>query len=108
MYQRSANWCTPLNNAPITPDEQVRLRAEFESIRATLNRSASGFLHPRTIRATFDDSVEERQAFFEKMWNSPGFSKLTSHYSDLMFNQDANDEWCEFIGGQDPGHRRRS
>src|ERR1700722_15782724 len=32
VYQRSANWCTPLNNAPITPDEQVRLRAEFESI----------------------------------------------------------------------------
>jgi cation diffusion facilitator CzcD-associated flavoprotein CzcO len=97
VYQRSANWCTPLNNAPITPDEQVRLRAEFESIRATLNRSASGFLHPTHDRATFDDSVEERQAFFEKMWNSPGFSKLTSHYTDLLFNHDANDEWCEFL-----------
>ncbi|HEY6533531.1 MAG TPA: NAD(P)/FAD-dependent oxidoreductase, partial [Acidimicrobiales bacterium] len=23
VYQRTANWCTPLNNTPITPDEQV-------------------------------------------------------------------------------------
>ena len=31
------------------------------------------------------------------MWNSPGFSKLTSHYRDLLFNPDANAEWCEFL-----------
>src|SRR6476661_10846286 len=45
VYQRTANWCTPLNNAPITPDQQAQLRADFESIRDTLNTSASGFLH---------------------------------------------------------------
>ena len=28
VYQRTANWCTPLNNRPITPEEQARLRAE--------------------------------------------------------------------------------
>jgi cation diffusion facilitator CzcD-associated flavoprotein CzcO len=31
------------------------------------------------------------------MWNSPGFMKLTSNYSDLLFNEAANQEWCEFI-----------
>ena len=31
------------------------------------------------------------------MWNSPGFTKLTSNYTDLLFNQAANAEWCEFI-----------
>jgi cation diffusion facilitator CzcD-associated flavoprotein CzcO len=36
-------------------------------------------------------------AFFEKMWNSPGFSKLTSHYTDLLFDRDANAQWCEFL-----------
>ena len=34
---------------------------------------------------------------FEKLWNSPGFMKLTSNYYDLLFNEAANDEWCEFI-----------
>ena len=97
VYQRTANWCTPLNNTPITPDEQRQLRADFEAIRETLNTSVSGFLHTAHDRATFDDSNEERQAFFEKMWNSPGFSKLTSHYTDLLFDPAANAEWCEFI-----------
>ena len=31
------------------------------------------------------------------MWNSPGFSKLTSNYTDLTLNPAANAEWCEFI-----------
>ena len=97
VYQRSANWCTPLNNAPITSSEQAQLRADFETIRKTLNTSASGFLHIAHDRATFDDSTEERLAFFEKMWASPGFTKLTSNYTDLLFDQAANDEWCAFI-----------
>src|SRR5205823_228162 len=54
VYQRTANWCTPLNNAPITPEEQARLKADFEAIRETLNTSQSGFLHPLHDRATFD------------------------------------------------------
>ncbi|MGO9874764.1 MAG: flavin-containing monooxygenase [Acidimicrobiia bacterium] len=97
VYQRTANWCTPLNNSPITPEEQAQLRADFETIRETLNTSPSGFLHAAHDRATFDDSQEERRAFFEKMWNSPGFSKLTSHYTDLLFDHAANAEWCGFI-----------
>jgi cation diffusion facilitator CzcD-associated flavoprotein CzcO len=100
VYQRSPNWCTPLNNAPITSEEQVKLRADFEAMCATLNISVSGFLHPAHDRAAFDDSKQERLAFFEKMWNSPGFSKLTSHYTDLLMNPDANGEWCEFIAGK--------
>ena len=97
VYQRTANWCTPLNNAPITAAEQAGLRADFEAMCETLNASPSGFLHPAHDRTTFDDSKEERWAFFEKMWNSPGFSKLTSNYTDLTLDQAANAEFCEFI-----------
>ena len=97
VYQRTANWCTPLNNAPITPAEQAELRANFEAMCDVLNTSPSGFLHVAHDRAAFDDSREERWAFFETMWNSPGFSKLTSNYSDLLMDEAANVEWCEFV-----------
>jgi len=46
---------------------------------------------------TFDDSDDERRAFFERMWNSPGFSKLTSNYTDLLLDPAANAEWCDFL-----------
>ncbi len=97
VYQRSANWCTPLNNAPITPDEQRELRAGFRAMCEVLNTSIAGFLHPPGDRTAFEDSEEERRTFFERMWNSPGFSKLSSNYTDLLFNERANAEWCEFI-----------
>ena len=62
-----------------------------------LNTSPSGFLHPLNDGATFDDSEDERRAFFEKMWQSPGFSKLISNYKDLLFDPAANATWCEFV-----------
>jgi cation diffusion facilitator CzcD-associated flavoprotein CzcO len=100
VYQRSANWCTPLNNRPISADEQQDLRAGFERLREVLNTSIHGFHHPPNERASTDDTPEERQAFFERMWNSPGFEKFTSNYVDILTNPQANAEWCEFIAGK--------
>ena len=100
VYQRSANWCTPLNNGPITPEEQAELRAGFEQLREVLNTSVHGFHHPLNTRRAFDDSPEERLAFFEEMWASPGFRKFTSNYIDILDNPEANAEWCEFIAGK--------
>jgi cation diffusion facilitator CzcD-associated flavoprotein CzcO len=100
VYQRSANWCTPLNNRPITADEQVELRAGFEELREVLNTSIHGFHHPLNPRSAFDDTPEDRLAFFEEMWASPGFRKFTSNYVDILTNPAANAEWCEFIAGK--------
>jgi cation diffusion facilitator CzcD-associated flavoprotein CzcO len=98
VYQRTPNWCTPLNNRPITPEEQAELRAGFEQLRDILNTSVHGFHHAAHDRAAVDDPSEVRHQFYEKMWNSPGFTKLTSNYTDLLSNPDANREWCAFIG----------
>ncbi len=98
VYQRTPNWCTPLNNRPITAEEQAELRARFEQLREVLNTSVHGFHHPAHDRAATDDPSEVRHQFYEKMWNSPGFTKLTSNYTDLLSNPDANAEWCAFIG----------
>ena len=100
VYQRTPGWCTPLNNAPITAEEQLRLRAGFEAMREVLNTSVAGFLHEANERSAFDDSAEERRAFFETMWRSPGFSKLSSNYADVLFDDAANAEWCEFIAAK--------
>jgi len=100
VYQRTANWCTPLNNRPITDDEQAQLRAGFEALRETLNTSRSGFAHPVNEKMAFDDSPEARQEFYAELWNSPGFMKLTYNYQDMLFNETANREWCDFIAGK--------
>lgn len=100
VYQRTANWCTPLNNAPIGPDEQAALRADFDRLRHVLNTSVHGFHHPPHDRGAFDDPEDVRLRFFESMWGSPGFTKLTSNYLDLLSNPDANAAWCDFIAAK--------
>jgi cation diffusion facilitator CzcD-associated flavoprotein CzcO len=100
VFQRTANWCTPLNNAAITAEEQARLRAGFVELREILNNSVHGFHHPPHDRSAFDDPENERRRFFESMWRSPGFTKLTSNYLDLLSNPDANREWCDFLAAK--------
>jgi cation diffusion facilitator CzcD-associated flavoprotein CzcO len=113
VYQRTANWCTPLNNAPISSLEQVELQAGFENLRQAVSTSIHGFHHPTHDRTAFEDPPDERRRFYEKMWNSPGFRKLTSNYTDILFNHDANAEWCEFVAAkirslvQDPATAER-
>jgi cation diffusion facilitator CzcD-associated flavoprotein CzcO len=101
VYQRTAGWATPLNNRPITPEEQAELKAGFAAMRETLNnKSASGFLHASVSRKTFDDTPEERQAFYEKLWGTPGFGKIMSNYSDMLLDPAANAEWSNFVAGK--------
>jgi cation diffusion facilitator CzcD-associated flavoprotein CzcO len=73
---------------------QGRLRGDARNLELVPRAGSSTF---RTIARPSMTTKEERWAFFEKMWNSLGFSKLTSNYTDMMANKAANAEWCEFI-----------
>jgi cation diffusion facilitator CzcD-associated flavoprotein CzcO len=100
VYQRTPNWCTPLGNRPITGEEQEDLRTNFGWMCETLSASYAGFLHAPSGRKTFEDSEEERLAFYEKMWNAPGFSSLSSNYTDMMTDKAANGEFCKFMAAK--------
>jgi cation diffusion facilitator CzcD-associated flavoprotein CzcO len=97
VYQRSATWATPLNNHPISAAQQAHLKANYASIKAQLDVSVGGFLHKPSGKKLAEDTPQERQAFFETVWNSPGFAKISTNYEDLLFNQEANEQWCAFM-----------
>jgi cation diffusion facilitator CzcD-associated flavoprotein CzcO len=59
-----------------------------------------GFHHPPNTRCASEDTPEQRRAFFEQMWASPGFTKFTSNYVDILTDAEANAEWCDFIAGK--------
>jgi cation diffusion facilitator CzcD-associated flavoprotein CzcO len=113
VYQRTPNWCAPLNNGPITPEEQRQIQTTYDEIYETCRTTFAGFVHRPSRRKTFDDTKEERWALYEKVWNDKGFAKLLSNYRDLMTNKAANDEFSEFLAERirsrvhDPSTRRR-
>ncbi|NRG41037.1 NAD(P)/FAD-dependent oxidoreductase [Rathayibacter sp. VKM Ac-2835] len=100
LYQRTPTWTTPLNNAPITDERHAWLQENFDEIVHTLSTSPSGFLHRFAGKVSTDDSPEEREEFYQRIWTSPGFAKLTSNYHDMTTNREANREFCEFLARQ--------
>lgn len=100
VYQRTPNWCLPLNNSPITPEEAERIRGKWEEFRKTCQSTFSGFHYPDGNRLTFDDDEAQREAFYEDMWTRPGFEKVFSNYADLIPSKEANDEFCKFIASK--------
>jgi cation diffusion facilitator CzcD-associated flavoprotein CzcO len=100
LYQRTPTWTTPLNNRPISAERYQWLREHFEEVVETLSTSPSGFLHTPSGKFSTEHSYEERQEFYETIWNSPGFSKLTANYYDMTTNREVNLEFCAFIANK--------
>ncbi|MFT4307389.1 MAG: NAD(P)/FAD-dependent oxidoreductase [Microbacterium sp.] len=100
LYQRTPTWTTPLNNAEITDERFEWLQENFEDIAKVLSTSPSGFLHEPAGKFSTDDSPEQRQEFYEKIWRAPGFGKLTMNYYDMTTNRDVNLEFCDFLAGK--------
>jgi cation diffusion facilitator CzcD-associated flavoprotein CzcO len=100
LYQRTPTWATPLNNAPISDERRHWLSENFADIVKILTTAPSGFLHEPAGKFSTADSPAQRQEFYEKIWKSLGFAKLTSNYYDMTTNRAANLEFCEFLAGK--------
>ena len=48
----------------------------------------AGFLHTADSRHTFEVSQEEREAFWEKLYNEPGFGIWVGNFNDILTNKD--------------------
>jgi cation diffusion facilitator CzcD-associated flavoprotein CzcO len=97
VFQRRPNWCKPLHNRPISKEEMGELRAWYPEMFRLCQQTASCFLHTPDQRRTFDLTPEEREAFWEKQYQTPGFSMWVGGFKDMMSDRAANDEVSNFV-----------
>jgi len=97
VYQRRPNWCAPLKNAPVTPEEQERLKGSYDDIFRRCGETPGGFLHGPVRLNSTDVSREERLKFWEELYDSPGFGIWLGNYRDVLMDEEANAEFSEFI-----------
>ncbi|OJW23374.1 MAG: cyclohexanone monooxygenase [Rhodospirillales bacterium 69-11] len=100
VFQRTPNWCAPLHNAKISPEEMTKLRAGYDEMFQRCQETFSCFLHTADPRNTFDVSEEERQAFWEKLYSEPGFGIWVGNFKDMLTNREANAEISKFIASK--------
>ncbi|HEX4889267.1 MAG TPA: NAD(P)/FAD-dependent oxidoreductase, partial [Alphaproteobacteria bacterium] len=97
VFQRRPNWCTPLGNGPVSPEEQAKIKASYPEVFAKCKTSFASMVHDADPRSALEVSAEEREALFEKLYPGPGFSLWLGAFGDILTNQKANDLISEFV-----------
>lgn len=100
VFQRTPNWCAPLHNGKIPPEEMAQIRARYDEIFRRCDETFSCFLHTPDPRNTFDVSTEERAAFLEKLYSERGFGIWVGNFKDILTNRAANEEISRFVASK--------
>src|SRR5215471_7887297 len=97
VFQRTPNWCAPLNNGPIDAGTQARIKASYPEIFARCRESYGCFIHDADPRNALDVSPEEREAFYEQRYGEPGFGIWMGNFRDILIDKAANDTITDFM-----------
>jgi cation diffusion facilitator CzcD-associated flavoprotein CzcO len=97
VFQRTPNWCLPLNNAKISDDEMLSIRARYPEIYARCQETPGCLIHGPDSRATLDVTPEEREAFWEKLYNESGAGFWQGNFRDALVDREANALVSDFV-----------
>jgi cation diffusion facilitator CzcD-associated flavoprotein CzcO len=97
VFQRRPNWSTPLNNSPISAAEMAEIRARYDQIFATCAASPNGFEHVPDRRGFWNLTREQRRAFWDELYEKPGFAFLAGNFPEIFLDETANREVSEYV-----------
>lgn len=102
VLQRSPNWCTPLNNRPMSPERMREIRSRYPEIDDIVNRrSASGFMHlgPES-GSILDLDPQQRRDFLDELYDESGMTMLYKNFPDVTKDLEANRVVNEFLASK--------
>jgi len=97
VFQRTPNWCKPLHNGKIDEATQKKIKAGYTEMFRRCQETYACFLHNPDPRGTFEVTAEEREAFLEQQYASPGFGMWQGNFRDMLTNREANAIVSEFV-----------
>ncbi|KAG9991680.1 FAD/NAD(P)-binding domain-containing protein, partial [Aureobasidium melanogenum] len=96
VFQRTPNLCLPMRQRDLTKEEQQNAKGEYPEIYRNRLTTFAGFSYDFVEKNTFDDNEEQRQKFYEELWEEGGFKFWLANYKDLLFDSKANDQAYNF------------
>ena len=100
VFQRRPNWSAPLNNSTISEREMAEIRGRYDEIFANCAASASGLEHLPDRRGFWNLTKEERIAFWDELYDTPGFAILAGNFVEIYTDEAANQEISEYMAGR--------
>jgi len=97
VFQRTPNWCTPLGNTPLSKQEMDDLRQRYPTILEYVKGTDTSFPYHRDPRKGTDVPEAEREAFFEELYDQPGYGIWLSGFRDLLLSKESNKFLADFV-----------
>ncbi len=97
VFQRTPNWCKPLHNGPIDPETQARIKANYDELFKRCKETYACFIHTVDPRGIFEVTPQEREAFLEKLYTTPGFAMWQGNFRDMLTDREANAIVSDFV-----------
>jgi cation diffusion facilitator CzcD-associated flavoprotein CzcO len=99
VFQRTANFSMPANNAPLEPEAQAERKRGYREHRQAARESGFGIPVPAATQSALEVDPEERRAQYESTWGRNLVGMLTS-YTDSIVDPAANETAAEFVRGK--------
>jgi len=96
VFQRTPNLAIPMGKRPLTVQEQQNAKAYYPQLFTLREKCFGGFLFSFSEKNTFDDTLEEQDAFYQKLWDHGGFAFWLGTYKDTLFDAKANRQAYNF------------
>jgi cyclohexanone monooxygenase len=101
VFQRTPHFSVPLQNGPLDPEYERRVKSDYKGWRKKQMDSFGGYVSVNfqaqspPEKLAMESSEAERRAEYEYRWASGGLSFYTS-FRDLLLSREANDGLAEF------------
>ena len=96
IFQRTPNFAVPAHNAPLDPDYERQVKANYAEFRQTARTSRIGFAVESREDSALAVPEEERQREYEKRWRRGGLG-FGATFADLLTDKAANDTAADFF-----------
>jgi len=97
VFQRTPNFSMPAGNRPLDDKETNEMKSIYPEHRQAARTSGFGVPVEMPTLSALEVSEEERNAVYEKGFNSGNLVGMLLGFTDLLTNKEANDTACEFI-----------
>ncbi len=97
VFQRTANYCVPARNGKVDPDLVKSRKDDYDGIVERIRESFFGQEHYFIPRSALEDTPEQREAEFDRMWDAGGFAFWLGNYQDMFFSEEANALCADYI-----------
>src|SRR6202162_6075911 len=90
VFQRTPNMALPMRQIKLDDDTIRHMKQKYPEIYDRRTKTFSGSDIDFLAKSALEVSDDERQAIFERLWETGGFAPWVGSFNDILVNEEAN------------------